>query len=86
MPEATRLCRPFMISSMDVSQSHCASAVSVLVNCRKGRATHEVDVEDVDVVRAQLLERRFEGDDHRLDAVPDILHLLRDGLPVRAAH
>lgn len=79
-----------MISSMDVSQSHCANKhVAVMrwtvpICAEEEQGTHEVDVEDVDVVRAQLLERRVEGDRHRLDAVPDVVHLLRDVL--RAAH
>ena len=43
-----------------------------------------MDVEDVDVVRAQLLERRLERDRHRLDVVTHVVHLLRD--VVRPAH
>ena len=41
-----------------------------------------MDVEDVDVVRAQLLERRLDGDVQRLDIVSGVVRLLLDVLSI----
>ena len=38
-----------------------------------------VDIEQIDVSRPQILERAFKGKMHRLDIVPGIHDLLRDG-------
>ena len=41
-----------------------------------------MDVKYIDVVRAQLLERRLNGDVHRLDIVPRVVHLLLNFLGI----
>ena len=65
-----------MTSSMLVSQSHCTLRQSkeILID----HETHPVDVEDVYVVRAQLLERCLDRDMQRLHVVPRVMDLLRN--------
>lgn len=48
-----------------------------------GLGSYPVEIENVDVVCAQLLQRRLEGDGHRLDVVSDEVDLL-DNSGVRA--
>jgi hypothetical protein len=45
-----------------------------------GRPVPPVEVQNVDVGGAQLLQAGFDADVHGLDAVSDIKHLLRDGV------
>ena len=71
-----------MTSSTPLSQSHCVLYVShriALMDREIG--THPVHVKNVDVGRAQLLERIFNRDMHRLDVVAGVVRLLRDVVP-----
>ncbi len=45
-----------------------------------GRVVPPVEIENVDVVRAKLLQGRFDGEMQRLGAVSDIMRLLRNFL------
>ena len=42
------------------------------------RYAYPVDVEDIDVARAQFLEGRLDGDVHRLDVVARVVRFLRN--------
>jgi len=45
-----------------------------------GRVVPPVEIENVDVIRAKLLQGRFDGEMQRLGAVSDIMRLLRNFL------
>ena len=63
-----------MTSSMEVSQSHCWE--DSLFEMRQGNikmaAAYPVNVEDVDVTGAELLEGSLHGNMKRLHMVPNV--------------
>ena len=78
---------PSVLAEPDTSDAECRSptVAAPISLSRQGwvgirRYAYPVDVENIDVARAQLLEGRLDGDVHRLNVVARVVRFLRNVL------